>query len=100
MESADTAKAQLKSVLADLSAAQHETERVQAGLAGLVEQNRDQAAALSRAQRHVEDLTTEAAFVASATQQALLRKHEQVGAASIRCTPSMWDMESTGCSGI
>ncbi|KAK9835592.1 hypothetical protein WJX74_003710 [Apatococcus lobatus] len=77
VEAADAAKAQLQSVLADLSAGQHETERVQAALKDIREQRTAQKAAYSRAQRHLEDLTTEAANVASATQQALERQHEQ-----------------------
>lgn len=77
-QAADDAKAQLKSVLADLSAGQHEAARVRTALADMLEQKVNQDAVVSRAQRHIEDLKSEAASVTSATQLALQRQHEQV----------------------
>lgn len=77
LKAADDARARLKSVLADLSAGQHEAERVRAALADMLEQKASQDAVLSRAQRHIEDLNAAAASVTSATQLALQRQHEQ-----------------------
>ena len=83
MLESQAAKEALKMSLADLAAGRHETVRVQAALDQLLEQQKIQDTNLARAKRSVDDLATEAASIAAATQKALQREHEQVRASTI-----------------